>query len=290
MSANRKYKSSVFSLLFSDPARLRELYNALSGTHYDESADIAINTLSDAIFMDRINDVSFTIDNKLVVLIEHQSTINPNMALRLLFYIARIYEKLIDNRKIYSQTKLAVPRPEFIVLYNGEDDYPAESVMCLSEHFENTGKSDTIDLELRVKVYNINKGCNPRLEEQSKVLGDYAALIARAREYEKTGLVLEKALEKAVRWCIRHGYLRDFLKLHGSEVVNMLMTEWNWDDAKEVWQEEAREEGLQEGREEGLVKLQQKQLEIARNFKALGLAPDQIAAGTGLSPEEIAAL
>jgi hypothetical protein len=263
------------------------LYNALSGTHYDESADIAINTLSDALFMDRINDVSFTIDNKLVVLIEHQSTINPNMALRLLLYIARIYEKLIDNKKVYSRTKLAVPRPEFIVLYNGEDDYPAESAMCLSEHFEHTGKNDTIDLELRVKVYNINKGCNPKLEEQSKVLGDYAALIARVREYEKAGLVPEKALEKTVRWCIRHGYLRDFLKRHGSEVVNMLITEWNWDDAKEVWQEEAREEGLQEGLTEGS---RQEKLEIARKLKTIGLSPEQIATGTGLPPETVVKL
>jgi hypothetical protein len=106
----------------------------------------------------------------------------------------------------------------------------------------------------------------------SRPEGTHATLIARTREYEKAGLVPEKALEKTVRWCIRHGYLRDFLKLHGSEVVNMLLTEWNWDDAKEVWQEEAREE---------------KQLEIARNFKALGLTPDQIASGTGLPLETV---
>jgi hypothetical protein len=80
MHTNRKYKSSVFTLLFSDPARVRELYNALAGTCYDESADIVINTLQDVIFMERINDISFTINDKLVVLIEHQSTINPNMA------------------------------------------------------------------------------------------------------------------------------------------------------------------------------------------------------------------
>jgi hypothetical protein len=173
MPANRQYKSSVFSLLFSEPARLIELYNALAGTHYDESADIAINTLHDAVFMGRINDVSFTIDNKVVILIEHQSTINPNMALRLLLYIARVYEKLVDSKKIYSRTKMPIPRPEFIVLYNGVDDYPAESTMRLSEHFEQIEQNDTIALELRAKVYNINKGYNPKLEEQSKVLGDY---------------------------------------------------------------------------------------------------------------------
>jgi hypothetical protein len=205
------------------------------------------------------------------------------MTLRLLLYIARIYEKLIDNKTIYSRNKLVIPRPEFIVLYNGLDDYPVESTMCLSEHFENTGKNATIALDLRVKIYNINKGCNPRLEEQSKALGDYAVLIARVREYEETGLVLKRALEKAVRWCIRYGYLRDFLKKHGSEVINMLITEWNWDDAKEVWQDEAREEGREEGRQE----LQQKQLEIARNFKALGLPAEQIATGTSLPLETI---
>jgi predicted transposase/invertase (TIGR01784 family) len=202
------------------------------------------------------------------------------MALRLLLYIARIYEKLVDSKKIYSRTKLPIPRPEFIVLYNGVDDHPAESTMCLSDHFEYTGRNDTIALELRAKVYNINKGCNPRLEEQSKALGDYATLIAQVREYEKTGLVLKRALEKAVRWCIRYGYLRDFLKNHGSEVVNMLITEWNWDDAKEVWQEEARAEGLQKGS-------QQKQLEIARKLKARGTPPEQIAEDTGLPLETI---
>jgi len=71
----------------------------------------------------------------------------------------------------------------------------------------------------------------------------------------------------------------------------MLFTEWNWDDAKAVWHEEGVAEGLERGRSEGLEKgTQQKQIEIARNFKALGLSDKQIAAGTGLSLEEIARL
>jgi hypothetical protein len=213
MKANRQHKASVFAFLFSEPARLRELYNALAGTNYDESAHIVINTLSDAVFMNRINDLSFTINDKLVVLIEHQSTINPNMALRLLFYIARIYEKLIDNKKLYSGAKLAVPRPEFIVLYNGPGKHPDESTMKLSDHFENVENHANIDLELQVKVYNINKGRNPKLEQQSKSLGDYAMLVAKIREYELSGMERGEALQQAVQWCIRHEYLQDFLKL-----------------------------------------------------------------------------
>jgi predicted transposase/invertase (TIGR01784 family) len=287
VAVNRQYKSSVFTLLFSEPSRLRELYNALSGDSYDESAEIVINTLQDAVFMDRINDVSFTINNKLVVLIEQQSTVNPNMALRLLSYIARVYEKLIDNKRIYSRTKLIIPRPECIVLYNGPDEYPNESVMRLSDHFEKMGNYDKIDVELQVRVYNINKGRNPKLEQQSRTLNDYATLIATVREYEASGLILEEALKQAVYWCIRQGYLQDFLKLHSSEVVNMLITEWNWDDAKAVWYEEGLEAGVEKGFTKGT---RQKQLEIARKMKLSGLPVEQIAEYTGLSAEEITVL
>ena len=72
----------------------------------------------------------------------------------------------------------------------------------------------------------------------------------------------------------------------------MLLTEWNWDNAKEVWQEEAHEEGLQKGlmkgREEGLQKgLEEGRekgiLEIARKMKEIGDSSEKIQAVTGLS-------
>ncbi|MDR2096002.1 MAG: Rpn family recombination-promoting nuclease/putative transposase, partial [Treponema sp.] len=107
MGLNKHYKDSVFTLLFGEPDILRELYGAICGVPLDLSIPITINTLEGALFMERINDISFEIARKLVVLLEHQSTINPNMALRLLMYIARIYEKLIDNKKIYSGKRIA---------------------------------------------------------------------------------------------------------------------------------------------------------------------------------------
>jgi hypothetical protein len=79
MKANIRYKDSVFTKLFSDEQRLLELYNALTGSSYDSSAKIVINTLPDILFKDRKNDISFLLDDKLVVLLEHQSTINENM-------------------------------------------------------------------------------------------------------------------------------------------------------------------------------------------------------------------
>ncbi|MCL2772803.1 MAG: Rpn family recombination-promoting nuclease/putative transposase [Oscillospiraceae bacterium] len=90
INANKKYKDSVFTRLFGEKDKLAELYNAINGTKYTPD-DITITTLENVIFIGRVNDISFTIGDRLIVLIEHQSTVNPNMPLRCLLYIARHY-------------------------------------------------------------------------------------------------------------------------------------------------------------------------------------------------------
>jgi hypothetical protein len=84
MGVNNQHKDSVFSLLFNDAQALRELYGAFGGAPLDPHARIEITTLSDVPYMEQHNNISFTVDNRLVVLIKHQSTINSNMSLRLL--------------------------------------------------------------------------------------------------------------------------------------------------------------------------------------------------------------
>jgi hypothetical protein len=90
MGVNGKYKDSVFSLLFSDPAILRELWGAIEGIKLPDDIPITINTLEGVLFRAQLNDISFEVGSRLVILIEHQSTINPNLPLRILLYIARI--------------------------------------------------------------------------------------------------------------------------------------------------------------------------------------------------------
>jgi len=113
IATNRKYKSSVFTALFGTPEKALELYNAISGKNYPESTKIKIVTLTDVLYMEQLNDISFVIDGKLVVLIEHQSTINENMALRMLIYIAHEYERLTTRRDLYKEQKIKIPTPEF---------------------------------------------------------------------------------------------------------------------------------------------------------------------------------
>jgi len=260
MKANRKLKDSLFSFLFSNPDILRELYSAIEGIPIPPDIPIDINTLSGIIYKDKINDLSFTIDNRLVVLIEHQSTINNNIPLRLLIYIAHVYEKIVNMKKVYQAKLEKIPCPEFIVLYNGKAKYPDHSELKLSEAFkgiEGLKLTGTVPLELRVQVYNINQGHNPEILKKCKTLDNYSVFIDKIKEYQKNGLELEEAVNNAIEYCKKNNILKKFLEKHSSEVFNMLLTEWNWDDALEVAREEGLEEGVEKSRQHFLELLDQ---------------------------------
>ena len=245
IGANREYKNSVFTTLFDDEDKLLELYSALSGGDYGEGTEIEINTLEDVLFMNLMNDVSFTVDGKLVVLIEHQSSISENVPLRLLLYVARVYKKITDKRASYQEKLMKIPMPEFIVLYNGKSEFPSEKVLRLSDAFMDApGHPEKCgNLDLTVRVLNINSGHNEGIVNRSETLCGYVTFIGKVREGTEKGLELADAITEAIRYCKEHDILQPFLTNHASEVINMLMTEFNMEDAIAVWKEEGREEG-----------------------------------------------
>ena len=293
MSGNIKYKDSVFTLLFGEKDKLIELYNAISGTNYTADVAFEITTLNEVLFYDRRNDISFVIDNKFVVLIEHQSTVNENMPLRCMLYAARVYEKIIENDNIYRDKLINIPTPEFIVCYNGEKSQPDNRILKLSDAFIDKSKQN---LELTVKILNVNKGHSLNIVKKSKTLDEYILFVDKVKEYKKRYSNLDEALKNALKYCIENNILKEFLLLHGSEVINMLNVEWNLDDAKRIWKEEAREEGLEEGIKEGLEKGLKKGLEKGEIKKAMEMAKkmmlknkpiDEIIEFTGLTKKEI---
>jgi len=294
MGANREYKDTLFSKLFSEPSRLRELYNALADTDYGEDTSIELNTLEDVFVSGLKNDVSFVIDGKFVVLVEHQSTVNENMPLRFLLYIARIYEKITDGRAVYQENLLKIPTPELIVLYNGAKPFPTEKTLKLSDAFIASDKSleKFGGLELTVRVVNINPNGNKELLKKSKTLNDYTAFVERVRHNRSVGIELRDAISEAIKWGVEEGILMGFLQLYGSEVQNMLFTEFNIDIAKEVWQEESRAEGRTEGRAEGRSEGRSEGraegiMEVARKMLRRRRPLDEIVEDTGLSHDEI---
>ncbi|MDR1759815.1 MAG: Rpn family recombination-promoting nuclease/putative transposase [Fibrobacter sp.] len=280
-NVNREYKNSVFTLLFGEKKNLLELYNAINGTNYLENTGIEIITLSNALYMEQINDIAFVLDGKLVVLMEHQSAINENMPLRMLLYMAREYEKLTNRKDLYRKIQIKVPTPEFIVLYNGDEKYPKYRELKLSDTFKTQEKEPY--LELIVRVYNINRGENPEIERRSETLSGYEEFTAEIKKNYQETEDLAESIHLAVRTCIGRNILVNFLETHSSEVENMILTEWNTEEAIEV----AKEEGFSQGELKG--KLEQAR-EMAKGLLADGVPVSIVVKNSGLSEEEIARL
>lgn len=221
--AVRNYKDTVFRMLFSDRERLLELYNALNGTAYASPEELKVTTLGNAVYMSVKNDISF-IFQSFITLYEHQSTFSPNMPLRDLIYISRQYEKYIVDESIYSSGLVTVPTPKFVVFYNGLRDKPEEMTLSLSDSYE--VKVDNPDLELKVRMININPGYNGKLMETCRTLDGYCRYVERVRGYSAV-MPLVEAVEQAVKECINEGILADFLKEQRAEVIAMSIFEYD---------------------------------------------------------------
>ena len=242
ITGNREYKDTAFRLLFGDRSKSAELYNAIAGTNYAPNA-LTMNTIQNPFFFGVLrNDLSFTVEDRLIVLMEHNSSVNPNMGLRFLLYIADLYEITMDKKAMYKSKAMSIAKPEFYMLYNGKEEYPEKAIVKLSDLFKVQDRKKP-NLELVVTVYNANKGYNKKIMQRSKTLDEYAEFVAVVRSYtDILGLALTEALKRAIEDCIKNNVLLEFLQKYGGEIVNMLYREWNLEDAMEVRAEERGEE------------------------------------------------
>ena len=247
-TANRNYKDTVFRMLFSDRKNLLSLYNAVSGSHYDDPEKLEIITLENAIYMGMKNDLAFIIGTDLF-LYEHQSTYNPNMPLRDLFYISSEYQKLVDHKSLYSSTLLKIPAPQFIVFYNGTEKKKDHWLNHLSESFKNL--SSEPKLELEVLTININEGLNKELMEQCQTLREYAQYVACVRRYAKE-FELNEAVKLAVDECIRNNILSEFLRANKSEVIAMSIFEYDKEEEERKLRKAEYEAGVAAGMKDGI--------------------------------------
>ncbi len=131
----RNHKDTVFRLIFREKKDLLELYNAVNGTGYDRVEDLEINTLENAVYMNMKNDISFVVDFQLN-LYEHQSTVNPNIPLRNLFYVSKVLQNLVKDENLHGSRRIKIPVPKFVVFYNGSLKQPERVIHRLSDLFE----------------------------------------------------------------------------------------------------------------------------------------------------------
>lgn len=238
VKATKKYKDTIFRMLFENKENLLSLYNAMNHKNYTDADALQVVTLENSIYMGMKNDLAFILDMNLY-LYEHQSTYNPNMPLRDLFYIFNEYQKLVVQKSLYSSA------------YECQTDEP--------------------NLELRVTVLNVNEGHNQELMEHCQTLKEYAQYVAKVRKYTSLGeLSLEDAVECAVEECIKEGILAEFLIQNRAEVISMSIFEYNKDEEEKKLRkaefEAGREAGIEEGRKELLKQQIQRKLSKGKSI------------------------
>ena len=273
----RTYKDGMFRMLFNDKEKLIELYNALTDSSCDKDTEVEIVTLDDAIFGDVKNDLAFIIDGHYLILAEHQSTINPNIPLRMLSYSIREYEKQGLMRKLYSRRLVKIATPELYVFYNGEEDQPWE---------QEEAKCDKIAIEAKVRVINVNYEKGSDILKKSRALNEYSRFIHMVREKHER-MDIEEAVRETVKECLSEGILTDFLQRNGGDIMDFVNLELTREECEAIRENDGYERGLEEGMAEGEVKSQRR---IAMDMKARGMDAGLIADITGLSLDEVKAL
>ena len=289
---NRRYKDSVFVDFFSEDKNAKDnflaLYNALHGTHLDSSTKLKRLRLEQVMYMTFYNDVAHLVDDRIIVLAEHQSTINRNMPLRFLQYVARLYEQIQDPKAKYYRTLQKIPTPEFYVFYNGVENYPERTTLRLSDAFMTMPAKPSI--ELIVTVININYNKRSEVLHACKPLAEYTLFIETVRRHTK--LDSENGFKNAIKECIQNDILREYLQRKSREVINMLLAEYDYDADIAVQREEEREialkEGIAQGEAKGISKgAYQAKLETAKTMLAMHYPLEDICKISGLTEAEI---
>jgi hypothetical protein len=230
------------------------LYNAVNGSRYSDPSVIEFTTIRETLYLGMHNDVSFLISS-LLNLYEQQSSYNPNMPVRLLQYAGNMYEQfiVINKKNKYGKTLIKLPVPKLVVFYNGPDERPEEETLNLSDAFPEELR-DASDIQVRVRMFNVNMGKNDDLMTTCKPLAEYAWIVDTIRKNEamlKDAVEREKVLDIAIDRTIDaipdDFVTRTYLEAHRAEVKGMLLTEYNEAKAMELFREEGREEGRAQG-------------------------------------------
>ena len=283
VTANRKYKDTIFRMIFKEKKELLSLYNAVNNSHYEKEEDLQIVTLENAVYMNIKNDLAFLIDFHLY-LYEHQSTYNPNMPLRDLFYVASEYQKLIDDSSLYSTSIVKIPAPKFITFYNGIKHIPDTVHLKLSNSYYT--RENEPDLELKVTMLNLNAGNHQKLLENCQTLKEYMMYVERVRKYAgQPDITLDEAVSRAVNECIKENILADFLRKNRAEAIHMSIFEYDEERELALLRKDEYNAGMEAGKEAGI---RENTESIVLRMLSAGTYPlEEIAHILGIDIEEV---
>lgn len=280
-TTKKKSKDSVFVNLFEDNKYVLQLYKDL---HPEDTKvtlnDINVVTLKTVLVNTIYNDLGFIVKDgekaKYVFLVESQSAWNPNMALRMLFYISETYRLYLKSTKqsVHLNTRVILPKPELYIVYSGDRKVTKE-ISLKDDFFEGNSPID-----LRIKILS---------KTDTTIHGQYIGFCKVYNEQRKIYKNSTKCIEETIKICFEKGYLTDYLSKHKKEVFTMMSElfdeEAQRNDYNIARDEQVRVESLARGKAEGK---NEGKLDVALNLLALGtISIEDIAAATGFTLERI---
>ncbi|HIR88792.1 MAG TPA: hypothetical protein IAC96_07570 [Candidatus Fimimorpha faecalis] len=243
--AKKTAKDSIFRDLFENPKYLLQLYQVLHPEDRKVTEDqISSVTIQNVLLDQMYNDLGFVVKERLLLLVEAQSTWSKNIVIRVLLYLANTWKEYIQNKKlnIYGSGGMSLPKPELYVIYTGERKERPEWIFLSEEFFP--GQECFVDVKVRM-LYDGKEG---------DILNQYVTFTKiyneQVKEYGRT----KEAVLETIRICKNRKILKEYLESREKEVVDIMMTLFDQEYAVERYGDEKKAEGKAEGLAEGEAK------------------------------------
>ncbi len=234
-------KDSVFTALFQDKKYLMQLYRALhpedTKTTEDALMDITIrNVLTNGIY----NDLGFRVGDRIMILVEQQSTWTMNIIVRAFMYVAQAYHDYSEaqDADLYGSRKVHVPEPEIYVVFTGERARRPQKVSLSEEFFG--GK----ECSLEVKVTMLYGG------EEKDIISQYVMFTKAYNEQVQRYGRTREAVTQTIRICRDRDVLREFLETREKEVISIMMALFDNEKIIRTYVENEKKEAAREAAKE----------------------------------------
>ena len=202
----RRIKDSVFTDLFQDKKYLLQLYQTL----HPEDKEVTENQLEDItikhVMVDGdYNDLGFSVGNRLMVLVESQSTWSYNIIIRALMYLVQTYHDYFQRtgQNLYSSKRVIMPRPELYVIFTGDRKIIPDTISLSKDFFE----GENIAIEAEVKVL---------YQESEDIIGQYIIFSKVYNEQRKKYGRTEDAIKETIRICKDRNVLKESISSNGT--------------------------------------------------------------------------
>ena len=266
-------KDSVFRMLFSDPKYRLELYKVLLPDEMNVKEDeLEDSTIKNYLINGQHNDIAFRKADEFLVLTEAQDTWSLNILLRMLFYAAEIFQRIVhkDKKDVFSSAKVEVPEPVFYVIYTGSNKKVYGEYSLADEFFPEKRRMD-----LRIDV--INKG--PRKGDIVDQYIDFPKEVHDIIDEKGIANITADDVEALVKRCIRKGILAEFLTERLTEVTTLMHKIFNED----YYLKSIKSDGYAEGKRD-------ERIAMAKSLLNAGVNLDIISKTTGFKPSYIQSL